>query len=78
MEDLLFAILLELRAMNEPRRRLLHAFLSGVMRGIGLLIGFAVLGTALIWALQPIVRANLPGISEFLAEVVTLVRLRMQ
>lgn len=78
MEETLRRILVLLEQMNDRRERLLSAFLSGVLRGIGTMIGFAVLGTALLWLLQSIARANLPLISEFLAQVVTMVKLRMQ
>lgn len=78
MEETLRRILALLEQMNDRRERLLSAFLSGVLRGIGTMIGFAVLGTALLWLLQSIARANLPLISDFLAQVVTMVKLRMQ
>ena len=78
MEENLRRILALLEQMNDRRQRLLSAFLSGVLRGIGTMIGFAVLGTALLWLLQSIARANLPLISDFLAQVVTMVKLRMQ
>ena len=78
MEETLRRILVLLEQMNDRRERLLSAFLSGVLRGIGAMIGFAVLGTALLWLLQSIARANLPLISDFLAQVVTMVKLRMQ
>ncbi|MBQ7520086.1 MAG: hypothetical protein IJU12_07190 [Clostridia bacterium] len=78
MEETLRKILALLEQMNDRRERLLSAFLSGVLRGIGTMIGFAVLGTALVWLLQSIARANLPLISDFLAQVVTMVKLRMQ
>ena len=78
MEETLRRILALLEQMNDRRERLLSAFLSGVLRGIGTMIGFAVLGTALLWLLQSIARANLPLISEFVARVVTLVQMRLQ
>ena len=78
MEETLRRILALLEQMNDRRERLLSAFLSGVLRGIGTMIGFAVLGTALVWLLQSIARANLPLISDFLAQVVTMVKLRLQ
>ena len=78
MEEELRAILRVLNDMNDRRSRLLNAFLSGVLRGIGVMLGFAVIGTALVWLLQPIARANLPVISDFLAQVVTMVQLRIQ
>ena len=77
-EELLRAILQTLLSLTQRRSRLLQAFLAGVMRGVGAMIGFAVVGTALIWLLQYVARANLPGISEFLAQVVTMVQLRLQ
>ena len=78
MEEEIRAIARMLSALTDRRSRLLNAFLSGVLRGIGMMIGFAVIGTALIWLLTPVARANLPVISDFLAQVVTLVQLRMQ
>ena len=78
MEEELRAILRILKELTDRRARLLNAFLSGILKGIGVMIGFAVIGTALIWILQPIVRANLPVISDFLAQVVTMVQLRIQ
>lgn len=78
MEEELRAILRILKELTDRRARLLNAFLSGILKGIGVMIGFAVIGTALIWILQPIARANLPVISDFLAQVVTMVQLRIQ
>lgn len=78
MEEEIRAIARMLSALTDRRSRLLNAFLSGVLRGIGMMIGFAVIGTALIWLLTPVARANLPVISDFLAQVVTLVQLRIQ
>ena len=77
-EELLRAILQTLLSLTQRRSRLLQAFLAGVMRGVGAMIGFAVLGTALLWLLQSIARANLPLISDFLAQVVTMGKLRLQ
>ena len=78
MEEELRAIARILNEMTDRRARLRNAFLSGVLRGIGTMIGFDVIGTALIWLLQPVARANLPVISDFLAQVVTMVQLRIQ
>ena len=78
MEEELRAIARILNEMTDRRARLRNAFLSGVLRGIGTMIGFAVIGTALIWLLQPVARANLPVISDSLVQVVTMVQLRIQ
>ena len=55
----------------------MDAFLQGIMRGIGALIGFAVLGAVLIYLLQRIADKSLPWISSFVAEIVRLVQLRV-
>ena len=82
MEELLrslLAVLTRLEARQSDRRtRLRSAFLEGVLRGVGHLLGFAVAGTALVYLIQYLARANLPLISDFVAEVVTRVQLRMQ
>ena len=66
------------RYESDRRRRLHDAFWQGVARGLGIMVGFAFLGAVVIWILQDLARRNLPGISDFLARVITLVELRMQ
>ena len=78
MQEELRAVARMLAELTDRRRRLLNAFLSGVLRGIGVMLGFSVVGAALVWILQSAARANLPGISDFLAQVVTMVQLRIQ
>ena len=77
-DEVLQAILEELRIMNNRRRRMWDAFLGGIWRGIGVMIGFAIVGTALLMMVQRIASANLPVISDFLAQVVTMVQLRIK
>ena len=78
MQEELRAVARMLAELTDRRRRLLNAFLSGVLRGIGVMLGFSVVGAALVWILQSVARANLPVISDFLAQVVTMVQLRIQ
>ena len=78
MQEELRAVARMLAELTDRRRRLLNAFLSGVLRGIGMMLGFSVVGAALVWILQSVARANLPVISDFLAQVVTMVQLRIQ
>ena len=63
---------------SDARRRLRQAFWEGVVRGLGVMVGFSVLGAAALLLLQEIARRNLPGISAFVAQVVSLVQLRLQ
>ena len=41
-----------------------------------MMVGFSLLGAAVLALLQALARRNLPGISNFVAQVVTLVRLQ--
>lgn len=66
------------RYESDTRRRLRDAFLQGVARGLGAMVGFSVLGALVIFLMQDLARRNLPLISDFVAQVVTLVQLRLQ
>ena len=63
---------------SDRKRRLLDAFWQGVARGLGIMVGFSILGAAVLYILQDIARRSLPGISDFVAQVVALVQLRLQ
>ncbi|MBE5782713.1 MAG: hypothetical protein E7329_05275 [Clostridiales bacterium] len=66
------------RYESDRRRRLHDAFFQGVARGLGIMVGFAFLGAIVIFILQDLAQRNLPGISDFLAQVITLVQMRIQ
>ncbi len=66
------------RFASDRRRRVLDAFWQGVARGLGIMVGFSVLGAAALFILQDVAERNLPGISAFVARVVELVQLRLQ
>ena len=40
---------------SDRKRRLLDAFWQGVARGLGIMVGFSVLGAALLFILQPLI-----------------------
>ena len=63
---------------SDRRRRLYDAFWQGVARGLGIMVGFSVLGAVVMFILQDLAKRNLPGISNFVAQVVALVQLRLQ
>jgi hypothetical protein len=42
------------------------------------MVGFSILGAAVLFILQELAKRNLPGISDFVAQVVALVQLRLQ
>ncbi len=63
---------------SDRKRRLLDAFWQGVARGLGVMVGFSILGAAVLFILQALAKRSLPGISDFVAQVVALVQLRLQ
>ena len=82
MEELLWALLEVVGRIDgrqaDLRRARREAFIGGILRGIGVVVGFALMGTVGVWLLQYLAERNLPVISDFLAEVVTMVRTRIQ
>lgn len=63
--------------VQNPRRLLWLSFMSGVARGVGAAIGFALLGALLLYILQRLMLLNLPIIGDFIAQLVELVQARM-
>ena len=63
---------------SDRKRRLLDAFWQGVARGLGIMVGFSILGAAVLYILQDLAKRNLPGISDFVAQVAALVQLKLQ
>lgn len=71
--------LAEYIAYVDDRRRLMRSqFLSGLSRGVGMAIGFTVLGAVLVVLLRRLAEQNLPLIGDFLAQIVTIVQRRLE
>lgn len=65
----------EYMAYVKNRKQLLWTnFVAGLARGLGMAIGFSVLGAIVILLLQRLAILNLPVIGEFLAEIVRMVQ----
>lgn len=64
--------------LERPYRLLYINFLTGIARGLGIAVGFTVLGALLLLILQRLVVLNLPLIGEFIAEIVRLVELNLR
>ncbi len=60
--------------LENPKKLLYLNFLTGVARGLGMAVGFTLLGALAIYILQKIVFLNLPVISDFIADIVRMVR----
>lgn len=66
------------RYVDDRRRLIRTSFLSGVARGLGMAVGFTILGAMLVLALQDLARRNLPLISDFLAQIVGVVQNKLE
>lgn|SRR5690554_4878642 len=59
---------------KEPRRMLYLSFISGLIRGFGLAIGFTVVGAVFLYLLGLVASLNLPVVGEFIAEITRIVQ----
>ena len=67
-----------IRYIEDRRRFMLMQFLGGLARGLGMAVGFTILGAALVLLLQGLAQRNLPVIGDFLADIVTIVQRRLE
>jgi hypothetical protein len=64
--------------INNTKRMLATNFLAGIARGLGMAVGFTILGALLLYFLRQLVVLNLPLIGDFIANIVELVNDSMQ
>ncbi len=64
--------------INDTRKMLATNFLAGIARGLGMAVGFTILGAMLIYFLRQLVLFNLPLIGDFIANIVELVNESLQ
>ena len=64
-----------LHYLSDTKRLIWINFLSGVSRGVGIAVGFAVLGGLLLVILRPLAMKNLPVIGDWIAEIVRIVEM---
>lgn len=78
MEKMKLAEYVEL--LNRPGRMFYINFFAGVARGLGMAVGFTILGALVVYTLQRLQVLNLPVIGEFIADIVKIVQnnLRIQ
>ena len=55
--------------VSDRKRMFLYAFMGGLLRGVGFMFGFSIIGALVITFLRSVVIENIPGIGSFLAEV---------
>lgn len=60
--------------LEHPGRLLLTNFLIGIARGLGSTIGLALVLAVLFFIIQKLIMLNLPGISDFISDLIDLIR----
>lgn len=60
--------------LNNPRRLLRINFWAGMARGLGMAVGFTLLGALVLYILQKLLVMNVSGIGNFIAEIVNIVQ----
>ena len=65
-----------LRYVQDTRRLMRTQFIAGLFRGLGMAVGFTILGAVLV--LQALAQHNLPVIGDFLARIVAIVQSRLE
>jgi hypothetical protein len=63
--------------LDNPRRLMYINFIAGLARGVGIAIGFTILGAIALYILKILVMFNLPLIGGFIAEIVKMVQLKV-
>jgi hypothetical protein len=62
-----------IQLVNNPRRLMYVNFMAGLARGVGMAIGFTLLGAIVVYIIRLLVLHNLPLISDFLADFLQMV-----
>ncbi|MHB8170881.1 MAG: DUF5665 domain-containing protein [Thermincolia bacterium] len=75
MEKMKLAEYVEL--LNRPVRLLYINFIAGVARGLGMAVGFALLGALIVYLLKRLAILNLPVIGDFIAQLVRIVQVQL-
>jgi len=60
--------------LNNPRRYVMINFVGGLSRGVGIAIGFTILGAIVIMLLKRLMLLNIPLIGDFIADIVLIVQ----
>ena len=66
------------RYVDDRKRMFWTSFFGGVARGVGMAVGFTILGAVLVLVLQDLAKHNLPLIGDFLAQIVNVVQNRLK
>ena len=66
------------RYVDDRRRMFWSNFWGGVARGVGMAVGFTILGALLVLILRDLAQRNLPLIGDMLAQIMSVVQRQME
>lgn len=61
------------RYLYSPRRMIMSNLVAGLARGIGMALGFSLLGAAFVYFLEQLAWQNMPVIGDFIAHLIQVV-----
>jgi len=67
-----------MRYVNNRKRMIGVNLLGGLAKGLGSAVGFTILGAIVVLILQSLARRNLPLIGDTLAQIVSIVQMRLK
>ncbi|MEW6546179.1 MAG: DUF5665 domain-containing protein [Bacillota bacterium] len=67
-----------LELLQRPGRLVYLNLLAGLARGLGMAIGFTILGAAVIWFLRSSFLINMPVIGSWIAQLVRIVEMELR
>ncbi len=62
--------------LQRPARLIFINFVAGIARGLGIAIGATIIFAAMVEFLRRIILLNLPGIGNFIADIVQIVEVK--
>lgn len=63
--------------MQDTKKLLFRNFLAGISKGIGMAIGFTILGAVALLILEKIVALNIPIIGKFVSDIAQIVEINL-
>lgn len=58
---------------GNTKKFLIRNFTSGIIKGIGIGIGFSIITAIIIYLLQKIIKLNIPVISQYISDIIEIV-----
>lgn len=60
--------------MGNTRKFFIRNFTSGIVKGIGVGVGFSIITAFIIYLLQKIIKLNIPIISKYISDIIEIVQ----